>query len=105
VAQIQKAIEQKARFVFIDGTQSSFGFALNRWASDNNIDFSIQKSLANAFTLCESDSDFIPSIFAAAAYDYTYRLSSICLRIPVVKTDHGLVLDDSKLGSVSIVSE
>jgi len=71
----------------------------------NNIDFSIQKSLANAFTLCESDSDFIPSIFAAAAYDYAYRLSSICLRIPVVKTGHGLVLDDSKLGSVSIVSE
>jgi hypothetical protein len=105
LAQIRKAIEQKARFVFIDGTQSSTGFALNRWASDHDTDFSIQKSLAYAFTLCEPDSDFIPSIFAAGANDYTYRLSSICLRIPVVKIEHGFALDDWKLGSIDIISE
>lgn len=105
LAQMRKAIEQKARFVFIDGTQSSAGFALNRWASDHNTDFTIQKSLAYAFTLCEPDSDFIPSIFAAGANDYTYRLSSICLRIPVVKMEHGLALDDWKLSSIGIISE
>ena len=31
--QIRKAVEQRARIVFIDGTQSSVGFALNKWAS------------------------------------------------------------------------
>lgn len=105
LAQIRKAIEQKARFVFIDGTQSSVGFALNRWASDHDTDFGIRKSLAYAFTLCEPDSEFIPSIFAAGANDYTYRLSSICLRIPVVKIEHGFALDDCKLGSIDIISE
>ena len=44
-------------------------------------------------------------IFAAGANDYTYRLSSICLRIPVVKIEHGFALDDSKLGSIGIISE
>jgi hypothetical protein len=105
LAQIRKAIEQKTRFVFIDGTQSSVGFALNRWASDNNTNFSIQKSLSDALTLYETDSDFIPSIFAAGAYDYNYRLSSICLKIPVVKTEHALVLDEGKLDSIGIINE
>jgi hypothetical protein len=95
LTQIRKAIEQKTRIVFIDGTQSSVGFALNKLASDTNTNFDINKSLSDALTLYETDSNFIPSIFGASAYDYNYRLSSICLRIPVAKTEDGLAIDDS----------
>ncbi len=105
LTQIRKAIKQKTRFVFIDGTQSSVGLALDKCASDNNINFSIQKSLSDALTLYETDNNFIPSIFAAGACDYNYRLSSICLRIPVVKTEPALILDDDKLDSISVINE
>ena len=93
-----------ARIVFIEGTQSTVGFALNKWASDNNTDsFNIEKSLSEALELHETDNNFIPLIFAAGAYDYNYRLSSACLKIPVVKTEHGLVLDDGKLDLISVI--
>ena len=100
--QIRKAIEQKTRFVFIDGTQSSVGFALNKCASDNNIIFSIQKSLSDALTLYETDNNFIPSIFAAGACDHNYRLSSIGLRIPVVKSIRWLLLLSYKIIIIAI---
>lgn len=102
---IAPLVRKQVSFVFIDGTQSSVEFALNKCASDNNINFSIQKSLSDALTLYETDNNFIPSIFAAGACDYNYRLSSICLRIPVVKTEHALVLDDGKLDSISVINK
>jgi hypothetical protein len=103
LTQIRKAIEQRTRIVFIDGTQSSVGFALNKLASSTSTNFNINKSVSDALTLLETDMNFIPSIFAASAYDYNYRLSSICLRIPVTRTICGPVVDDSKLDWISVI--
>jgi hypothetical protein len=102
--QIRKAIEQKARVVFIDGTQSSVGFALNKLASESRTNFNIKNSLSDALALYATDSNFIPSIFAVGAYDYDYRLSSICMRIPIIKTEHRLILDESKLDLISVIN-
>ncbi|MGH9951698.1 MAG: hypothetical protein ACRD5J_08745 [Nitrososphaeraceae archaeon] len=86
LSQVRKAIEQNARIILIDATQSSVGFALNKWASENNYDdSSFQKSLSEALLL-NQDENFVPSVFAAGAYDYNYRLSSVCLKFPIVKT-------------------
>ena len=102
LSQVRKAIEQKARIILIDATQSSVGFALNKWASENNFDdLSFQKSLSEAFSL-NQDEDSVPSVFAAGAHDYNYRLSSLCLKFPVVKIQEGLVLDDSRLDLTNI---
>jgi hypothetical protein len=102
--QIRKAIEQKARIVFIDGTQSAVGFALNKWASyhDNNR-FSFEKSLSAALVLHETHSNVFPVIFAACAFDYNYRLSSICLRIPIVKTENEFAIDDDNLELINLI--
>lgn len=104
LTQIRKAIEQKTRIVFIDGTQSSVGFALNKLTSQSRTNFNIKKSLSDALTLYATNSNFIPSIFVASAYDYDYRLSSICIGIPIIKTEHGLTLDESKLDSIYIMN-
>jgi hypothetical protein len=70
-------------------------------SSNNSISF--EKALSDALALCETENDVIPAIFAAGAYDYKYRLSSICLRIPIVKTEDGFVLDDGKLDLISLI--
>ena len=80
---IAPLIRKQVSFVFIDGTQSSVEFALNKCASDNNINFSIQKSLSDALTLYETDNNFIPSIFARSRVAITlspfvYLLKNSC---------------------------
>jgi hypothetical protein len=91
--------------IFIDATQSGVGFAMNKWASDNNNDdFSFSKSLIDAFLFNETSSNWLPLVFSAGAYDYNYRLSSICLRFPVIKKERGLVLDDNRLDSIDLMN-
>ena len=63
LTQIRKAIEQRTRIVFVEGTQSSVGFALNKLALDTNTNFNFNKSLSDALTLYELDSNYMPSIF------------------------------------------
>jgi len=102
--QIRKAIEQKARIVIIDGTQSSVGFAFNKLVSDTGANFNIKKSLSDALVLYETNDDFIPLVFAANAYDYNYRISSTCLKIPIVKTDNGFTIDDARPNSIDVIN-
>jgi hypothetical protein len=42
---ITKSINQGAKILFINGTQTYAGFLLNQWASDNNLDLPIDTSL------------------------------------------------------------
>jgi len=101
-SQISKSLEQKTRLIFVDGTQSSVGFALNKWMSENNTELTLKKSLDEAFSLGETSTDFLPLVFSAGAIDYDYRIPFLCFKIPIIgtKTVH---LDESRLCLIGLV--
>lgn len=105
LSQIKKSLEQKTKMIIVDGTQSSVGYKLNKWSSENNKHhFSFKNSLIDAFNLNAKNTNFIPLIFSAGAIDYKYRFSSICLRIPIIGTDI-IKLDESNLSLISSISK
>jgi hypothetical protein len=87
---VLKSIEQGAKIIFFNGTQTYSGFLLNQWASDNNLDLSIGTALKKSINLLQKENDhklncenekYLPLIFGAAAIDHNYRFSTLIYAI------------------------
>jgi hypothetical protein len=102
---INKAIEQRVRIVFINGTHSYPGFLANKYASDNNVTIPfatiIQKSIRQLNKEDESNqlgstTKEIHVIFGAGAIDIEYRYSAYGFSIPYDTNTKILNFDKSK---------
>lgn len=81
ISQINKSLEQKAKIVILDGTRTAEGFLLNQSYTDDEIYVKFDDPLKKSI---EMNSDqFVNVIYATGAYDYSYRISALAMRLPV----------------------
>lgn len=81
ISQINKALEQKAKAVILDATQTAEGWLLNQLFTDDHIyvkfDESVKKCIENY------SNQYVNVVFASTAYDYNYRISTLALKLHI----------------------
>jgi hypothetical protein len=81
ISQINKSLEQKAKAVILDATQTAEGWLLNQLYTDDKVyvkfDDSLKKCIENY------SHQYVNVVFASTAYDCNYRISTLAMRLPI----------------------
>jgi hypothetical protein len=81
VWQINKSLEQKAKAVILDATQTCEGWLLNQMFADDEIYVKFDESLKKCIK--NYSDEYVNVIFASMAYDYNYRISTLAMKLQV----------------------
>lgn len=88
IEHIEKAIQQKSKIIFLNATNDNSGFIFNLFALNNDINFSLESSLASSFNILKKK-EYIPLIFCACGFYEKYIINSLTFKIPVMYDEQG----------------
>jgi hypothetical protein len=96
ISEINKALKQKAKIIIFDITRTWQGYLLNRRLCEDPEYIKWQNQLKEA--LNQISEYFVSVIIVARATDVNYRISSVFVKLPILR-----LLDEEKLNNAEII--